>query len=450
MNKDLYISKFKDKKITLMGLGVLGRGLQVTSFLADCGAHLTVTDLKNKTELETSLRALKKYKNIRYVLGKHEMKDFEGVDLVIKAAGVPLDSPYIAHARAHDIPVAMDASLFARIIRNTQPSITIIGITGTRGKSMTTALIYHILKTNEKKLGVHVHLGGNMRMKATLPLLSKVSSGDFVVLELDSWQCQGFGDEKISPHIAVFTNLMPDHMNYYKNNMTTYFKDKLNIVKFQKQNDVLVTNKSICALLPQKIQSKTYTPNTAIVSKISMHIFGQHNIRNASYAYKVAKECGLSDTSIQQALESFTGLEGRLQYLNNASGIHIINDNNSTTPEATIAGIIAVCNKYPGQKINLIAGGSDKGLNVATLSKIIRKYITRSILLPGTGTNIVKKYLCDNYIEVNNLKSALAYARTHTKKGDLLLFSPGFASFGLFKNEYDRNDQFIRIIKKWK
>lgn len=433
-----------------MGLGVLGRGLQVTSFLAECGAHLTVTDLKDKTELQTSLRALKKYKNIRYVLGKHEMSDFENTDLVIKAAGVPLDSPYIAYARAHHIPVAMDASLFARIIRDTQPSVTIIGITGTRGKSMTTALTYHILKSNEKKLGVHVHLGGNMRMKATLPLLSKVSSGDFVVLELDSWQCQGFGDEKISPHIAVFTNLMPDHMNYYKNDMDMYLRDKLNIVIFQKKDDVLITNKTLYELLPQKIQSKIYTPNTSLVSKIPMHIFGQHNIRNASYAYKVGKECGLSDISIKKALRSFTSLEGRLQYLDNISGVHIINDNNSTTPEATIAGITAVYNKYPGRKISLIVGGSDKGLDVVTLSKIIQTYTTQSILLPGTGTNILKKHLHDNYTEATDLKDALAYARIHIKKGDVLLFSPGFASFGLFKNEYDRNDQFIRIIKKWK
>ncbi len=433
-----------------MGLGVLGRGLQVTSFLADCGAELTVTDLKNKTELETSLQALKKYKNIRYVLGTHKIEDFEKVDIVVKAAGVPIDSPYITHARAQNIPVVMDASLFARIIYDTKLDITLIGITGTRGKSMTTAITYHLLKSNEKKLGSKVHLGGNMRMKATLPLLSKVSSGDFVVLELDSWQCQGFGDEKISPNIAVFTNLMPDHMNYYKNDMKIYLKDKSNICIFQKKDDVLVTNKTMRALLPNTIQSNIYTPTISKVSNTPMHIFGEHNIRNASYAYTVAKKCGLDDSSIQKALRSFTGLEGRLQHLHTVSGIHIINDNNSTTPEATIAGIKAVSYRYPKSNITLILGGSNKGLDTTTLSKTIQKHSVQSILLPGTGTDILKKNLHTRYIEVDGLKKAVAYTLTHATRGDVILFSPGFASFGLFKNEYDRNDQFIRIIKKWK
>src|SRR5581483_2007235 len=169
MKKDFYQNKFKDKKITAMGLGVLGRGIQVTKFLAECGAKLTVTDLKGKNDLRSALKVLKKY-NIRYVLGKHDLSDFEHADMVIKAGGVPLDSPYIKHARSRGIPIAMDASIFAKIAKD----VTIIGITGTRGKSMTTALIYHILKSNESVLKHKVYLGGNMRNTATLPLLKKV------------------------------------------------------------------------------------------------------------------------------------------------------------------------------------------------------------------------------------------------------------------------------------
>ena len=142
---------FKGKKITMLGLGLLGRGMNVARFLADCGAILTITDLKTKEALAPSLRALKKYKNIRYVLGRHEISDFQHVDMVIKAAGVPLDSPCIREARKHKIPVEMDASLFARLAPARAPraggpkGVTIVGVTGTRGKSTVSHLIHHII-----------------------------------------------------------------------------------------------------------------------------------------------------------------------------------------------------------------------------------------------------------------------------------------------------------------
>jgi len=423
-----------------MGLGVLGRGIQVTKFLAECGAKLTVTDLKGKNDLRSALKVLKKY-NIRYVLGKHDLSDFEHADMVIKAGGVPLDSPYIKHARSRGIPIAMDASIFAKIAKD----VTIIGITGTRGKSMTTALIYHILKSNESVLKHKVYLGGNMRNTATLPLLKKVLPGDIAVLELDSWQCQGFGDEKLSPHIAVFTSFMPDHMNYYKNSMKKYLADKANIFKFQKPNDILVTNKDLLKIIPKTYKGRVILAKN--VPETEMNIFGTHNLQNASYAYSVAKHVGLSDSQIKKALQSFPGLDGRLQFLKNVGGIRIINDNNATTPEATIAGIEAVREKYSGNII-LIAGGADKKLKLDNLIKTIKKYCHSVILLSGSGTERLKEDI--KHAEYSNLQEASAAAYKIAKKNDTILFSPGFASFGMFTNEYDRNDQFVKIIKKWK
>ena len=162
-----YKEYFKGKNITVMGLGLLGRGLGYTKFLAECGANLTVTDLKTKDELKTSLKDLKKYKNIKFVLGKHRLEDFRNKNMVIKSAGVPIDSIYIKEARKHKIPVEMDVTLLVKLA----PKITLVGVTGTRGKSMTTALIYEILKKNERTLGKKIYLGGNIRGIATLPLL---------------------------------------------------------------------------------------------------------------------------------------------------------------------------------------------------------------------------------------------------------------------------------------
>ena len=144
---------FKDKKITIMGLGLLGRGIGDAAFLAECGAELTVTDLKTKDELASSLEKLKKYKNITYVLGEHRLEDFEDCDIVIKAAGVSLDSPFIEHARMKGVLVTMDESLFVETAEEMGLGLNIIGVTGTRGKSSTTHMIYDILKKSKKRSG---------------------------------------------------------------------------------------------------------------------------------------------------------------------------------------------------------------------------------------------------------------------------------------------------------
>ena len=344
----------------------------------------------------------------------------------------------------------MDASLFARLIQDVKPKITIVGITGTRGKSMTTAFIYHLLKKNETKLGGHVYLGGNMREKATLPLLKKIRPGDFAVLELDSWQCQGFGDEKLSPPIAVFTNLMQDHLNYYKKRPKKYLDDKSNIYRFQGKDDVLVTNTELLKTLTDKPRGKIIIPDDKPLANMKLRIIGRHNLQNASYAYEATRALGLKDSDICRAIENFRGLEGRLEYLGKKSGVAIINDNNATTPEATVAGIKAVRDRYGEAGIILICGGADKGLNLSSLTSHIEKSCHEVILLQGTGTELLKKVICTTFKEVENLDSAVKEAFKKARKGEIILFSPGFASFGLFTNEYDRNDQFLKIIRKMK
>src|SRR3972149_3099498 len=232
-----YKDFFKGKKITMMGLGILGRGVNIAKFLADCGAELTVTDLKAEDQLAPSLKKLSKFPKIKYVLGRHNSADFRGKNMVIKAAGVPLDSPYIAEARKNNIPIEMDASLFAKLTALSTSNVDIIGITGTRGKSTVTHLIYSIIKN----YGRRGYLGGKVKGLAALSLFERIKDKDVVVMELDSWQLQGFADAKISPNIAVFTTFLPDHQNYYKNDMDRYFSDKANIYRWQKESDRFIT-----------------------------------------------------------------------------------------------------------------------------------------------------------------------------------------------------------------
>jgi UDP-N-acetylmuramoylalanine--D-glutamate ligase len=196
-----------------------------------------------------------------------------------------------------------------------------------------------------------------------------------------------------------------------------------------------------------KPKSKVITSFDKI--KLPKNIMGAHNLQNAMFANEIAKIFGLNQKEIEKPFDSFPGLEGRLEFVRTIKGVSIINDNNATTPEAAIAGINAVLEKYKRNPI-LILGGSDKKLELNTLSKTILNKVKKAILLPGTGSDRLKKVLKNNYSETDNLKDSLKQALSSAKAGDVILFSPGFASFGLFKNEYDRNDQFLNIVKKWK
>jgi len=450
-----YKKQFKGKKITIMGLGILGRGLGYTKFLAECGADLIVTDLKSKEQLATSLKALEKFKNpegkgtsngacIKFVLGEHRLEDFKDRDMILKAAGVPLDSLYINEAKQNNIPIEMDVSLFAKCAED----VMIIGVTGTRGKSITTTLIHKILKDNERLLKRKVFVGGNLRGLATLPLLKEVKKGDILVCELDSWQLQGFGDGKISPHISVFTSFMPDHMNYYKDSMERYFDDKANIFKYQKEGDILIVRPDMKKLIPKDIKSKLIVVDKEDVVGWKFNVPGEHHRENMACAVKVAEVLGLPEEKIKKSIADFKELEGRLQLLKTYKGIKIYNDNNATTPEATIAGIEAL--KEKGNKnIILICGGANKNLPLDNFVKIVNKYCKFVAMIPGTGTD--KLVSSDKFLvaseQTKSLEEAIKKALSQAKKGDIILFSPAFASFGMFNNEYERNDLFIEIIK---
>lgn len=430
-----------------MGLGLLGRGLGVTKFLAECGADLIVTDLKDKKELKPSLDKLKKYKNIEYVLGRHRLQDFEDRDMIIKAAGVPLTSKYIDRANEKGIPVEMDASLFARLM---QGKVTIIGVTGTRGKSTVTHLIHAVIDEAPRR---RVHLGGNVRGQATLPLIREVKEGDYVVLELDSWQLQGFGDAQISPDMAVFTNFMPDHQDYYAS-MEEYFIDKSQIFQHQVEGNYLILSmdsfKSVRKYYEGDIRSTVAVAKTTFVpTDWDIKIPGEHNLVNIALAIQAGQILQIKQERIKRAIEGFRGVEGRLQYVKKINNREVWNDNNATTPAATIAGIEALKNQ--SGNLTLIMGGSDKGLELDKLISRIKQDVESVVLLPGTGTDEIRFQLYDidelKVEEAEDLKGAFETALDLSSPGDTILFSPAFASFGQFANEYERNDKFLDVVR---
>ena len=441
---------FKGKKVLIMGLGLLGRGVGDARFFAEEGAEVLVTDMKTEEQLKDSVQQLKDFPNIRYRLGEHRLEDFKGQDMVVKAAGVPLDSPFVEEARKNDIPVEMDASLLAKLAHG----VIFIGITGTRGKTTTTTLIYQIAQRAFGKSSQKVFLGGNIRGTATLPLIRQLKKGDIVVLELDSWQLQGFGEAKVSPHIAVFTNLLNDHLNYYKNSVERYLEDKAQIFLHQKQNDYLVAGEKVAHLLTAKYFSAIQNPicvgrAESVPQDWDIKLKGLHNRENVALAIQAAKILGVQYEVIKEVVEGFGGVEGRLQFLKNHKGISIYNDTTATTPDATIAGLKALSKD---KNVVLIMGGADKTLDMSELMKFIPLAAKASFVLPGTGTEKNKgaiQGLEKEGVPVTfcaGLKDAFDGAMSVARPGDVVLFSPAFASFGLFKNEYDRGDQFAALV----
>lgn len=407
-----------------MGLGLLGRGVGDAKYLAEQGSELIVTDLKTEEELKSSVDQLKHFKNITFVLGEHRLEDFKDKDFILKSADIPLNSLYTAEARKNDVPIEMDASLFIKLAKG----IKTIGITGTRGKSTTTQLIYEILKAD----GRQVFLAGNVRGMATLPLLDEVKEGDIVVFELDSWQLQGFGDSEISPDIAVFTNFMPDHMNYYKGDMDQYFKDKSNIYKYQKEE---IFFKGSTVNTDKGIIIGNIVPDSWVVK-----LKGKHNLENISFAISIARELNVDESIIQKIVEGFSGVPGRMELVKEENGISYYNDTTATTPDATIAAL----NSLDGNII-LIAGGKDKNLDYKELATKLSS-VKKLILLKGTATEKIVDLFKGEYTMVSNMKDAVQKAKTKAKSGDIILLSPGAASFGIFKNEFDRGDQFEKEI----
>ncbi len=445
---------FKDKRITVMGLGLLGRGIGDARYIAESGAkEVIVTDLKTETELASSVAELSDLSNIRFVLGGHKEENFSDTDLVLVAAGVPMDSVYLEVAKKAGAPLAQSAALFAKL-----SGIPIIGITGTRGKSTVTHMVHHVLSV---ATGEEILLGGNVRGVSNLQLLSKVAEDSLCVMELDSWQLQGFGWAEISPHVAVFTNFMEDHLNYYERGgkskaeaMALYFKDKAQIFLHQEESGVLVTTPEVFEM------TKTYLPKETLGQEVILadasvlpedmllSMPGEHNRLNAALAYEALLAMGLTEEEIFSGLASFPGVEGRLQLIGTLNGVRVFNDNNATTPQATTVALEALAGDE--KNIVLIAGGADKNIDSSKLAEAIAAHAKLVLLTPGSGTDRLLVELTSlgftEVVVVENLTQAVEEAKLAAVAPDCILFSPAFASFAQYKNEYERNDEFMQLM----
>jgi len=435
--------ELKNKKVLVMGLGIHSGGEGVVRYLVEKGANVTVTDLKTKSQLNPTLKKLARLP-IKYILGQHRTKDFKNSDFIIRNPDVPLNSPFLAIARQNNIPVLMEINLFWEEC----PSRKIIGVTGTKGKTTTASLLQKALSS----ANIATVIGGNLGV-SLLEILSQINSDTWVVLELSSWQLEGLKNQQSSPHISIITNIFPDHLNRYQT-MADYVAAKKLVFAYQKKGDYLILNRqnSWTKQLKKEAPGKVILFSEKDVPeswKSNIKLPGKHNLANIAAVLGVAKILQLNPSSIKKAIANFSGLSHRLEPVRSISKIEFYNDSAATNPTASKMAIQSFT-----QPIIWILGGTDKNLKFDKLIKTAQKQknLKALILLAGTATEKIKieikKYLpkATTLGPFDKLLPAIHQAFRLAKAGDIVLLSLGAASFGMFKNEFDRGNQFKKIV----
>ncbi len=443
------------KRVLVMGLGLQGSGMAAARYAVNQGAIVRVTDMKSQEVLAPSIQALAGLP-IEFVLGEHREEDFRWADIVIRNPAVRCTSPYLQLAQAHGAQIAMESALFFLAC----PGYT-IGITGTRGKTTTSSLIYEILRAS----GAPSVLGGNVAGVETLSLLPQITAETQVVLELSSWQLEGMTPHAISPQVAVMTNVYPDHLDSYRG-MEEYAEAKANIFRYQRASDIAIFNydNPWTRRFGEEAPGNTWFTSLQLggsfargSTDIAPFIFtetplpGWHNLENILLATTTARLLGIADEVIAETVHRFRGVAHRLEEVRIINHVRIINDSTSTTPIAAQVALEAF-----DAPIVLVAGGNTKHLPLEQWPARIVERCRDVILLTGSGTDELLPALQAELAQQStsdpvrgiytDFQQALDRAMDLVKPGDILLFSPGFTSFGMFLNEFDRGDKFVEYV----
>jgi UDP-N-acetylmuramoylalanine--D-glutamate ligase len=449
----------RGKRVLVMGLGLQGSGMAATRYLVQQGAVVRVTDMKSPEVLAPSVNALAGLP-VEFVLGQHREEDFLWADVVIRNPGVLHSSPYLRLAQEHGARIEMEIGLFFLACPG-----HIIGITGTRGKTTTTMLLYEILRAANRP----VVLGGNVAGVETLSLLPSITPETLVVLELSSWQLEGLAPHRISPSVSIMTNVYPDHLNTYSG-MEEYAAAKANIFRYQIAQDVAVFNYDNPWTRRFGNEATAHTWFTSLErggsfargsAQIEPFLFtdtplpGQHNLENVLLATTAARLLDIPDAIIASTVKQFRGVAHRLQEVCVINGVRFVNDSTSTTPIAGQVGLHAF-----ERPIVLVAGGNTKHLPLEDWPATIVQRCRDVVLLPGSGTDELLPAIQDEARRqgvampvrgvFDTFRSAMDTALSLTRSGDTLLFSPGFTSFGMFLNEFDRGNQFVEYVEALK
>jgi UDP-N-acetylmuramoylalanine--D-glutamate ligase len=462
------MTEFSGRKVTVMGIGLHGGAIETIKWLLKRGAYVIATDIGKKEYLMPSLEKLKGLKNLEIVVGQHRPEDFSRVDMVVKNPAVSWENKYIKLAKNKKIPIETDASLFFKYCQSDKT----IGVTGTKGKTTTSLLIYEILKKAGKKV-VKVGVG----QEPVMDKLNEIDEDTYVVFELSSWRLSGLIGINKKILVSVITNIYPDHLNYYRI-MDEYIRDKKIILDLQDEQGFCVINiddkystelaltararKIFFSLDQIDCRDCIYLKEGQvvldrdglkedIVSAGLLKLRGHHNTYNLLAAVGVATVLKIKSNFIEEALLGYKGASHRLEFIREIKGVRFYNDSAATMPEAAIAGINAFL-----KPIHLICGGSSKNLDLSkfALKAAESKYVKNIYLLEGDATIDLEKKIIENGGSdkikgiYKSIELAVGEAFREAQKGEMILLSPACASFGMFKNEFDRGNKFKKAVEQ--
>jgi UDP-N-acetylmuramoylalanine--D-glutamate ligase len=446
--------EIKNKKISVIGAARSGIG--AAKLAAKFGAVPFVSDSANEEKLKSSIELLKSL-NIDFEIGQHSSRVYD-CDLMVVSPGVPSDAEVIKNAITKNIKVISELEFASWFCKG-----TIIGITGTNGKTTTTSLCGYMFN----ECGAKTYVAGNIGL-AFSEVVDQIKENEFVSLEISSFQLDLI--DKFKPKVAMILNITPDHLNRYDNSVEKYALSKQMIYKNQNEKDFLILNydsellkqyliehksKTYWFSTQQKVSDGCYLESNRIVFSVNskeefscnisdIFIRGEHNIQNAMAVIIAAKIFGFNDEKILYALKTFKGVEHRLEFVKEIEGIKFINDSKATNIDSVIVAL-----KSFDEPIFLILGGLDKGNDYSVIEDLVVQKVKKIYAIGSSAEKIFNYFHNKVKTEIRkDLEEVVTSALSEARAGDVVLLSPACASFDMFENYEHRGKVFKEIVNK--
>jgi len=453
-NRQSLIVNRQLKKLVVLGAGESGVGTAILG--KQKGYNVFVSD---KGTIAKKYKKVLLNNDISFEEGNHTEAKILEADLVMKSPGIPDSVNLVKALREKGISVISEIEFASKFTNG-----IIVGVTGSNGKTTTTMLVNHILK----KANLNVSMGGNIGDSFAQQVAEKDSA--FHVLELSSFQLDGI--ETFAPHIAIITNITPDHLDRYDYKFENYVNSKFRITKNQTKDDFLIydfddevikkwlkNNKVNATLLPFSIENELeqgvylkedkiiikYKTEDSIMKTSNLALKGKHNTKNAMAAAMTASLLKVRKDFIRESLEDFEGAEHRLEQVLKISGVQYINDSKATNVNATFYALDSMQSPTVW-----IVGGVDKGNDYLDLMPLVREKVKAIICLGVDNQKIVQTFynVVDLIVETAGAEEAVKVAYKIAEKGDSVLLSPACASFDLFENYEDRGNKFKQAVRE--
>jgi UDP-N-acetylmuramoylalanine--D-glutamate ligase len=445
------------RRVTVMGLGSFGGGAAAVRFLNERGARVRVSDQRTDEQLAGTLIELDDLSDVEYALGGHEWSHFADADLVLVNPAVPPNHTKLEQIREAGIPQSSEMNLFWQLNCG-----RVIAVTGSNGKSTTTALIHSLID----QTGQRCWLGGNIG-RSLLPDVDRIREDDWVVLELSSFQLHQLDAIRARPDIAVVTNFTPNHLDWH-GSLEHYRQSKQAILRWQESDDWCVLNDLDADVRqwPSKAgrvpcgqpgansvwldagQAVIELPDArgSIDLNDNLNLPGAHNRQNALQAITAAVLAGVSLEDVSRNLSRFQPLPHRLQFVGEFAGRRFVNDSISTTPESTIAALQSF-----SEPVVILAGGYDKQIDLSAMGRQIGTTVKAAVLMGQTGTvldHLIRSQtpLRDCHVAAD-FDTAFEQAVTYSAPGDVVLLSPGCASYDWFRSFDERGERFAQLAR---